>query len=77
MLRQAALFGIALAGLAARDPGCGGVDSREGSVNAPCTRDTDCRDGLTCREGVCVQPDAGANDGGGDARVKDVADDGS
>ena len=77
MLRQVALFGIALAGLAARDPGCGDVDSHGGSVNAPCTRDTDCKDDLTCREGVCASRDAGAGDGGGDAQVKDAAHDGS
>ena len=75
MIRGAFLLGFALAGLAARDSGCGGVDSPTNGENAPCTRDKDCRDGFTCKEGVCVPPDAGVD--ASDAQVKDVADDAS
>lgn len=54
-----------------RDPGCGGVDDPQGGTNAPCTRSSDCRSGLLCSEGVCVDPDAG--DAGA---VRDASDDG-
>lgn len=48
--------------LAAHDPSCGGTDTTAGGVNAPCTRDRDCRDGLECNKGVCV--DRNASDAG-------------
>ena len=60
---------VLFAGLlaAAYDPSCGDVDSTSSGPNAPCTRDRDCRDGLVCGHGVCVDPDAGVTgDGGGD-----------
>jgi hypothetical protein len=53
----------------ARDPSCGGTDSPASGVNAPCTRDKDCADGLSCEHGVCTQGDAGAApDAQGDAQ---------
>ncbi len=76
-----ALFGIAGISLSfGRDPGgCGGVDEHSGTVNAPCTRDKDCKTDLVCREGVCADLDAGPPrdaappDGG----TKDAARDGA
>lgn len=80
MVRQTA-FAFALVALGvSRDPGgCGGVDDPQGGTNAPCTRNSDCRSGLRCSEGVCVDPNAPdasttPKDGGGD--VKDASDDG-
>jgi len=61
--------GIAALGVA-NDPSCGGVDSTPSGVNAPCTRDKDCRGDLTCEKGVCTPPahgDAGSEGGSGDA----------
>jgi len=62
---------ISLTGILAlaRDPGCGGADSPESALNAPCTRSKDCSAGLVCAEGVCAEPDGGVVrlDGGGDA----------
>lgn len=45
-----------------REPGCGSAGDGDGALNAPCTRAKDCGDGLTCSEGVCSSPDAGAKD---------------
>ena len=74
LLGIAALFGSALS----REPGCGGADSHSGNVNAPCTRDKDCRDALVCREGVCSDLDAGVVvDAAVDALAKDAARDGA
>jgi hypothetical protein len=54
-----------------RDPGCGGADASESAVNAPCTRDHDCRSGLVCSKGVCVSSsevkDAGIDSARADA----------
>jgi len=36
---------------------CGDVDSPPSSVNAPCTRSRDCKQGLACVRGVCAPPD--------------------
>jgi len=44
----------------AREPGCGGSDSPQSALNAPCTRSKDCSAGLVCTEGVCAEPDGGA-----------------
>jgi hypothetical protein len=79
VVRYVVACGIAavLGSVLARDPGCGGVDSPSGSVNAPCTRDKDCSDPLVCREGVCVPLDAGAPSDAGDAASKDAARDGA
>lgn len=78
VVRQTALtFAFVALGLS-RDPGCGGVDDPEGGTNAPCTRNSDCRSGLRCFEGVCVDEaadgdasstivdDAGSTDASGD-----------
>ncbi len=75
MVRRALVFGFASLALAARDPGCGGVDSTSAGVNAPCTRTGDCANGLTCESGVCTGP---LNDGGSSAEggIKDAAIDG-
>jgi hypothetical protein len=76
VIRQALVLGVASLSLLARDPGCSSVDSSGTSgANAPCTRDYDCKDGLTCRGGVCTGPskDGGLSDGGGST---DGADDG-
>jgi hypothetical protein len=64
-------LGIAAYGVA-HDPGCGSVDSTSSGVNAPCTRDKDCRGDLVCEKGVCTTGDAGA----GDAAPGDAAHDG-
>jgi hypothetical protein len=40
-------------------PSCG-ADSPGIGPGGPCTRPSDCIDGLTCPQGVCVSPDAGA-----------------
>jgi len=79
VVRHAAFVAFAGLALLGREPGCGGVDSPAGTVNAPCTRDKDCRDGLGCREGVCAEPDAGVTTdaGAGDAAAKDAARDGA
>jgi hypothetical protein len=37
-----------------REPGCSGVDDPQGGKNAPCTRDSDCKSGLECKEGACA-----------------------
>lgn len=68
MVRQS-FAAVALVALGfSRDPGCGGVDDPDGGPNAPCTRSSDCGDGLLCLEGVCRERDAGAagnpSDGG-------------
>ena len=86
MVRQAVVAKLAALGIAllfARDPGCGGVESTSSGVNAPCTRDHDCKDELTCEKGVCTGPDkdddAGADSsidsgtsGAGDSGMPDV-----
>lgn len=65
MVRSSALasvLALVAIGLASREPGgggCGGDGDGDGRVNAPCTRDRDCRHGLSCAEGVCREPDAG------------------
>lgn len=72
MIRHVVLVGLLVA--AAHDPSCGGVDSTSRGPNAPCTRDRDCNDGLTCAHGVCVEPDAAAaSDGGSEAAPVDAA----
>ncbi len=60
VIRQGAIgFALVAFGLA-RDPGgCGGIDDPDGGTNAPCTRNSDCRGGLVCMEGVCTGPDSG------------------
>jgi hypothetical protein len=69
VIRQGAIgFALVALGLA-RDPGgCGAVDDPDGGTNAPCTRNSDCRSGLICSDGVCAGPDSGntppKNDGG-------------
>jgi hypothetical protein len=59
---------------ALRDPSCG-TDTTTGGPNAPCTRNKDCEDGLSCTQGVCVSPDAGAPEGGttSEAGISDAA----
>ena len=72
MIRHVVLVGLLAA--AAHDPSCGGVDSTSRGPNAPCTRDRDYNDGLTCAHGVCVEPDAGVStEGGVDAAPADAA----
>ena len=44
-----------------------GTDASTVGLNAPCTRTSDCDDGLTCLGGVCSLPDAGVPDGSSDA----------
>jgi hypothetical protein len=65
VIRHVLFAGLLVA--TAHDPSCGDVDSTPSGPGAPCTRDRDCRDGLTCTRGACVDPDAAAGDGGGDA----------
>lgn len=77
MVRTALFLGVASLSLFGRDPGCGGVGSTSSGVNAPCERTSDCADGLTCEQGVCVGPsvgDAGGEAGGGG--VGDAGDNG-
>jgi hypothetical protein len=75
VLRNAFVLGVAGLSLLARDPGCGGgVDSPSSGVNAPCTRDKDCADGLRCVEGVCTSP--ASHDAGSEGGAKDAGDDG-
>jgi hypothetical protein len=50
---------VAFALMAAHDASCD-TDSSGGSVNAPCTRPSDCVGGLACTGGVCAALDAGA-----------------
>ncbi len=73
-MRGAAVLLVGLALIAWRDPGCGGVDTTTSGPNAPCTRDKDCNDGLTCAHGVCASPDAGIDDAG-DAAADDAGHD--
>lgn len=54
MVRAGAFAVIAVTLGLSREPGCSGVDDPQGGKNAPCTRDSDCRSGLDCKEGVCV-----------------------
>jgi hypothetical protein len=58
----------------ARDPGCG-TDTPAGGPNAPCTRSSDCKSGLTCTaEGTCTNPEVKMPDGGpGDSGGGDAA----
>ena len=65
MLRSSAVasaLALVALGLVSREPGggCDGDGDGDGRVNAPCTRDRDCRHALTCDQGVCREPDAGA-----------------
>jgi hypothetical protein len=86
VVRQAFAAKLAALGIAlvfARDPGCGGVESTSSGINAPCTRDRDCKDELTCEKGVCTghsKDDAGADAsqdaGGSDAGSSDAGDGG-
>ena len=64
VVRAGAFAVIAVALGLSREPGCSGVDDPQGGKNAPCTRDSDCRSGLECSEGVCVEPGTPAPDGG-------------
>jgi len=51
---------------ALRDP-CG-TDTSTVGLNAPCTRSSDCENGLACLGGVCTPTESGvASDGGSDA----------
>lgn len=54
MVRAGAFAVVAVALGFAREPGCSGVDDPQGGKNAPCTRDSDCKSGLECSEGVCA-----------------------
>jgi hypothetical protein len=81
VLRHALWFGVGVTLSLARGPGCGEADDAEGSVNAPCTRDKDCRRELACARGVCAERDAGGTGGGQEAGVdadapRDAADGG-
>lgn len=68
MVRPALVVAFAL--LAAHDPSCS-TESPGGSVNAPCTRPTDCASGLECSGGVCAADDSGApRDAASDALVE-------
>jgi hypothetical protein len=72
VLRQALMLAVAMG--AARDPGCN-TETSPGGVDAPCTRDKDCSNGLSCTGGVCLGPDAGApveSDGGDAAPPSDA-----
>lgn len=62
MVRKEAFAFFALALGLSRDPGCGDVDDPNGGTNAPCTRNSDCKSGLSCSAGVCTDPNA--KDGG-------------
>jgi hypothetical protein len=44
---------------ALHSPSCGS-DAPGSGPNAPCERSSDCEDDLSCLQGVCVSPDAGA-----------------
>ena len=56
--------------------GCADPDSQSAGVNAPCTRDRDCRAKLACMRGVCVDPNApDAGDAGDAAGARDAAGD--
>ncbi len=58
--------------------GCSSEDTEAAGVNAACTRDKDCQQGLACTGGVCTPQDAGSK-AGGDAKsgqqVGDAGDD--
>jgi len=66
VVRAGAFAVVAVAIGLSRDPGCGGPDDPQGGKNAPCTRNSDCKSGLTCSEGVCVDTSTPATpvDGG-------------
>jgi hypothetical protein len=64
VVRGALLLGVAAVALYASGAGCGSAVDSSSGLNAPCTRDKDCQDGLTCEEGVCTGPSV---DAGGDA----------
>jgi hypothetical protein len=61
--------------LALHGPCDAGVQA--GRTNAPCTRETDCQEGLICppQVGLCVSPDASLSDVGGkfDSGASDAA----
>ena len=75
MVRAGALAVIAVALGFAREPGCSGVDDPQGGKNAPCTRDSDCKSGLECSEGVCVDTSTPTPvpDGGGSVSPSDAS----
>jgi hypothetical protein len=62
--------------LVASAPGCGSVGSSAAGINAPCTRDSDCANGLSCQSGVCAGPLEDAGSSPSDAAVKDAPADG-
>ena len=76
MVRHALVLAFASLSLAGRDSGCGSVDSSAGSLNAPCTRSSDCASGLTCQSGLCAGPNEDAGGPPSDAGIKDAATDG-
>ena len=55
-----------------RDPSCG-TDATAGGIDAPCTRSSDCKGGLTCTGAVCVAVDVKGPDAGdaGDGQSSD------
>jgi hypothetical protein len=69
------LLVVALGAL--RGPSCG-TDAQANGLNGPCTRTTDCEEGLVCpaQGGFCVWPDAGPPDVAGklDSGALDAAD---
>ena len=61
MIRHALALSLAVGLL--HDPSCGGSDEGAASgVNAPCTRDRDCKERLRCAQGVCEPQDAAPPD---------------
>jgi hypothetical protein len=57
---------LVVALVALRSPSCG-TDAQALGPNAPCTRTTDCEEGLVCppQGGFCISRDAGMSDVGG------------
>jgi hypothetical protein len=67
--RAVLLLVVALGAL--RDP-CG-TDTVGAGLNGPCTRSTDCAEGLSCSGGVCTSLDAGTPDAGAPTDATDAA----
>jgi hypothetical protein len=71
VVRPALIVVFALMG--AHDASCS-TDSTGGSVNAPCTRPSDCASGLACSGGVCAAADAGASSDAASDAVAETGD---
>lgn len=70
MRRTALVFVVALGAL---HESCETKDTAAG-VEGPCTRDSDCVEGLLCQQGVCTTPDIPVSGDGEVVRDSDVGD---